>query len=114
MSNHEGLGSFRSLTVRLAASLTIALLPLGLIAVFQTKKVITDAENLSKREILTRTLDVARAHLEIITEAQGASTALSAAVAEIGPADALCSNVMKRLPTRTRSLRLRASLKPAA
>ncbi|MGR3513517.1 MAG: sensor histidine kinase [Paracoccaceae bacterium] len=85
----------RSLTLRLVALLTIALLPLGLIAVFQTYRVVSDAEEVSEREMLARTFDVARRQVELIVEAQGAATALGAAVSTVDPGSEVCTNILR-------------------
>lgn len=84
-----------SLTARLIVLLTIALLPLGLIAVFQTYRVVSDAEQLSEREMLARTAEVARGKVRLIVEAQGAANALGAAVSEMDPNSTQCSNMMR-------------------
>ena len=92
------IGDFakRSLTVRLIVLLTIALLPLGSIAVFQTYRVVAEADELSEREMLARTFQVARAQVELIVEAQGAGKALGAAVAKIDPGTPLSSDLMRQ------------------
>ena len=86
----------RSLSLRLIALLSIALLPLGSIAVFQTYKLVSEAEDVARRDMLARTNEVARAQTELIVEARGATTALGAAVAEVGPDQPSCSAVMRQ------------------
>jgi two-component sensor histidine kinase len=90
-----GWNSIRSLTAKLAALLTIALLPLGLIAVFQTYNVVSEAGTLSQRDMVARTSEVAQAQVDLIGRAQSAATALSAAVMEVGPETSACNNIMQ-------------------
>lgn len=92
----------RSLSARLTALLTIALLPLGLIAVFQTYKVVSEAESVSRSDMLARTTDIARAQVELIIEAQGAANGIGAAVVEVGPDSPACDAVMQNFIKRNR------------
>jgi two-component sensor histidine kinase len=96
-----GTENLSSLSARLIALLTVALLPLGLIAVYQTQRVVSEAEDLSKREMLARTLEVARAQVELIIEAEGAAKALGATVAEIGSDSPQCNRVMRAFMDRS-------------
>lgn len=85
-----------SLAGRVLVLLTIALLPIGLIAVYQTASVVREAAELSRREILSRTADAASSEYALIRRAVGASRALGAMAVETGPASETCINVMKR------------------
>lgn len=84
-----------SLTVRLIALLTIALLPLGTIAVFQTYRIVAEAGELSKGEMLARTVEIAREQVELIIEAQGAAMALGATAAQLDSTGSVCSDIMR-------------------
>ena len=64
----------RSLTVYLAALVTLALLPLGLIAVLQTRAVITEADERSRASVLARTIEAASRERELLQKAVGASS----------------------------------------
>ena len=66
----------RSLTAKLVVLLTIALLPLGLISIYQTYNVASEAARLARQEMLASTMEAARAEIELINEAQGAAIAL--------------------------------------
>ncbi len=85
----------QSLSVKLLALLTIALLPLGLIAVYQTLSVISEADKLSRREMLARTMDAARAEIRVISEAYGAAYALGTTAVQVGSATPICSETMR-------------------
>nr|WP_170540477.1 sensor histidine kinase [Ruegeria arenilitoris] len=90
----------RSLTVYLAALVTLALLPLGLIAVLQTRAVITEADERSRASVLARTIEAASRERELLQKAVGASSGLTAALAEGGLDNAACSGLMRRFVER--------------
>lgn len=90
----------RSLTVYLAALVTLALLPLGLIAVLQTRAVITEADERSRASVLARTIEAASRERELLQKAVGASSGLTAALAEGGLDNAACSDLMRRFVER--------------
>ncbi|WP_170456351.1 sensor histidine kinase [Ruegeria arenilitoris] len=90
----------RSLTVYLAALVTLALLPLGLIAVLQTRAVIAEADERSRASVLARTIEAASRERELLQKAVGASSGLTAALAEGGLDNAACSDLMRRFVER--------------
>ncbi|WP_171232977.1 sensor histidine kinase [Ruegeria sp. HKCCA4812] len=90
----------RSLTVYLAALVTLALLPLGLIAVLQTRAVITEADERSRASVLARTIEAATRERELLQKAVGASSGLTAALSAGGMDKAACSDLMRRFVER--------------
>ncbi len=86
----------RSLTVYLAALVTLALLPLGLIAVLQTRAVIAEADDNSRSSVLARTIEAASREQELLQKAVGAGAGLAAALAEVREDGVACSALMQR------------------
>lgn len=86
----------RSLSVRLLILLTVALLPLGLVAVYQTLSVIRKAEVLAQRDILASTSEAASAQIGLIRQAHGAAYAIGALAIELGPGSPECQAVVAR------------------
>lgn len=86
----------RSLSAKLLMLLTVALLPLGLIAVYQTNYVVQEAKELTRRDMLSRTLEAAQAQVRIIRQAYGAAYALGAAAAVLRADQTTCTDVMRR------------------
>ncbi|MGR3806173.1 sensor histidine kinase [Marinibacterium profundimaris] len=68
----------RSLTGQLVILLTLALLPLGLISVYQTRAVVDEAERLNQAALQAETESAAAAERELIREALGAAKGMSA------------------------------------
>ncbi|MEL6915502.1 MAG: sensor histidine kinase [Pseudomonadota bacterium] len=62
--------------------MTLALLPLGLISIYQTRAVIGEAQELTNAALTSQTIAAATAERELIQEAVGAAAALAAALAE--------------------------------
>ena len=69
---------FRGLAFRILVFLTLALLPFGLIAVFQTREIVRQADSNSELSLLALTDQAASAERSIFQEAFGAAEALSA------------------------------------
>ena len=69
---------FRGLAFRILLFLTLALLPFGLIAVFQTREIVRQADSNSELSLLALTDQAASAEQSIFQEAFGAAEALSA------------------------------------
>ncbi|AEI96385.1 sensor histidine kinase [Roseobacter litoralis] len=69
---------FRGLAFRILVFLTLALLPFGLIAVFQTREIARQANSNSELSLLALTDQAASAERSIFQEAFGAAEALSA------------------------------------
>ena len=75
------LGSYgRSLSVRLVLLLTLALLPLGLLSLYQTNKVLDEAETLSRTSLMSKTVAASHAERELFQKALGAAQGLGAMV----------------------------------
>lgn len=90
-----------SLRLRLALLISLAVLPLGLIAVQQSVRVIQDAIDLEEQDILFRTVQAAASEQELFREAFGAAAAIGVAALEVGPDTAACDRIMARLVERS-------------
>ncbi len=93
---------FQSLSVRLLALLTIALLPLGSIAVYQTLSVVSEADRFQHRDALSRTEMAAQAQVELINLAQGTARAIGNVALEVGTKTTTCDDVMARIVEQER------------
>lgn len=87
------LGSLRT---RLIAMLTVALLPLGLVAVYQTASIVHDAGTLTARDILSRTEAAAGTQNRVLLRAFGSAAGLGAAATAVGTDTAECDATMAR------------------
>ncbi|WP_433989778.1 hypothetical protein SuNHUV7_05950 (plasmid) [Pseudoseohaeicola sp. NH-UV-7] len=97
----EASGPARSLSVRVAILLTLALLPLGLLAVAQTQKAITAARQTYQASLQAQTSDIVRPEREMIIAAFGAANGLADAVAVLDPAATDCVALMQRAARST-------------
>lgn len=79
---------------RLAFLLSVALLPLGMIALVQTWRMAQDAEIAAETALLQRTTNAAAGERAMIESALGASEALSQALLETVGNDAACSQIL--------------------
>jgi two-component sensor histidine kinase len=86
----------RSLVVQVLLFLSVALLPIGLIAVYQTNAVIHEAEELGERDILARTARAARAEFALINLAWGSAFALGTTAMDLGADTLECDAAMAR------------------
>ncbi|MFW2544632.1 sensor histidine kinase [Primorskyibacter sp. 2E107] len=86
------IAKLRSLPARLVFMLSLALLPLGVISLYQTQAVLNEARSLNRASLKGRTVEAAMAERELIREALGAAQGLGAAVLAT-PSD-ICTNVM--------------------
>ncbi|MFY0310005.1 sensor histidine kinase [Leisingera sp. D0M16] len=84
-----------SLLVRLAALMTLALLPLGLIALYQTNAVVEEAARLSRASLLDRTERAAARERELLQRAGGATEGLAAAILPVVEDRAGCIRMLK-------------------
>ena len=84
----------RSLPVQLVGLMSLALLPLGLISLYQTRSVLEEARTLNRASLKGRTIEAAMAERELIQEALGAAQGLSAAIS-LDDAGG-CTALMKR------------------
>jgi two-component sensor histidine kinase len=81
----EAISSLREtlpkrLTARLVALMTLALFPLGLMSILQTRAVVQEADALRQEALLTETLAAAEAEQRLIQEGIGIAEALAALV----------------------------------
>lgn len=84
-----------SLIIRLALLMTLALLPLGLIALFQTNAVVNEAIRLSHASLLSRTQSAAAKERELLQRTGGAAQGLAAAASSIVEDAAGCAEAME-------------------
>ena len=82
---------FRGLAFRILLFLTLALLPFGLIAVFQTREIVRQADSNSELSLLALTDQAASAERSIFQEGFGAAKALSALAQLYGRDTGACS-----------------------
>ncbi len=85
------------LALRLLFILTIAILPLGLISVYQTAQVIEESRELSEAALLDRTQKAAGREQQLVQSAFGAADAVAAAIPVFRDDQATCDSVMARL-----------------
>ncbi|RKT28186.1 two-component sensor histidine kinase [Roseovarius halotolerans] len=85
------------LAVLLALVLSIAILPLGLISVYQTLKVLEERRSLSETALLEQTQQAASASREVIGSAVSAAEALALTVSAFRGIDGPCDKVMRRI-----------------
>ncbi|MBS0123581.1 sensor histidine kinase [Thetidibacter halocola] len=84
---------FRRLPVRLIALLSLALFPLGLIALYQTDKLLEEARMINRASLMERTVAAAAEERELIQHALGAARALGAVVQSIP--QAACTEALR-------------------
>jgi two-component sensor histidine kinase len=96
MSRQQGRrrGWITSLRVQLIVFLTVALLPLGSIAVFQTARITQEAQRLADRDLLVRTRQAASAQEAVLQRAIGAAQALGRAASRLAGDRAACSGLL--------------------
>jgi two-component sensor histidine kinase len=85
------------LAVRLVLILSIAIMPLGLISVYQTSRVLSERQSLSKIALLERTQQAVAETRELIQSAISAAETLAILVKELSPDDDECDRVMARV-----------------
>lgn len=88
--------TFSSLRSRLVLLLTIALLPIGAVAVYQTSELIGETRRLEERDVLARTVRAANELEAVLQRAYGAAEALGTAAYQEGPANPACSAIMRQ------------------
>lgn len=89
-----------SLLPRVALLLTIALLPLGIIAVAQTKRAIEAAGETYRAGLGAQTARIAAPEREAILSAFGLARGLADAVSVLTPDDPACTRMMQRVQVR--------------
>ncbi|MFX0545095.1 sensor histidine kinase [Roseovarius sp. S1116L3] len=75
--------------------LTLALLPLGIIAVAQTQGAISAARETYRASLSAQTTRLVAAERETIQSARGITQGLADALAVMGPSDGICTELMK-------------------
>ncbi len=85
----------RSLTAQLIGLMSLALFPLGLVAMYQTAKVISEAERLSQVALLGETQRSASLERELMHEALGAAQGLGATFVATRYDEAVCDTAMR-------------------
>lgn len=83
------------LLVRLAALMTFALLPLGLIALYQTNAVVDEATRLSHASLLDQTERAAARERELLQRAGGATEGVAAAILPVLDDRRACSSLLQ-------------------
>jgi two-component system, sensor histidine kinase PdtaS len=84
-----------SLRTRLILLLTLALLPIGAVAVYQTMNVVGEAHRLAERDVLARTARAAGRLQAVLQRAFGAAEGLGAAAWQAGPGTEACTRAMR-------------------
>ncbi len=85
------------LVVQLIAILSIAMLPLGLISVYQTSNVLRETRSLSATALLQRTQSMTSAERELIQSAIGAAKATASAASVLRASADTCDRVLAKL-----------------
>ncbi|MEO1549981.1 MAG: histidine kinase dimerization/phosphoacceptor domain -containing protein [Pseudomonadota bacterium] len=86
---------FRSLSTRLVLMLSLALLPLGLISLYQTRQVVLEREHLAEGDLLWRTQKAASIEEGLIRTGIGAAKALGHAALAAGQTGPVCQEAMR-------------------
>lgn len=90
-------GSRTRLAVQLIATLSLAMLPLGLISVFQTSKVLDESKSLSATALLQRTQAAASGERQLIQSAIGAADSLAASAKVLISDLDLCDRMLSQI-----------------
>jgi two-component sensor histidine kinase len=101
-----------SARARLTLLLTLALLPLGVIAVVQAREVARQAQEMSQRALLGETLRAAAAQREVIRTAQGQASALVPLLRDVMDDTEACSALMAQLVEGARPVVFAGLLRP--
>lgn len=91
----QSLSRRNALLPRIALLLTLALLPLGIIAVAQTQRAIDAARETYRAGLSAQTARLAQPEREAIQGAQGITRGLSDALAVLEPTDDVCTELMR-------------------
>lgn len=102
------------LLMRLAALMTVALLPLGMIAVYQTNAVVNEATRLSHASLQARTERAAARQRELLQRAGGATEGLAASILPVLDDPAGCSELMRTFTQGPNPFTFAAFLTPDA
>lgn len=101
-----------SLLVRLAGLMTLALLPLGLIALYQTNAVVTEASRLSHASLLDRTQRAAARERELLQRAGGVTEGLAALILPFTGDQDACSEFLRAFTQRENPFTFAAFIGP--
>ncbi|QIE47326.1 histidine kinase [Pseudohalocynthiibacter aestuariivivens] len=93
----DGTRAQMRLVVQLIVILSIAILPLGLISVYQTSNVLRETRSLSATALLQKTQSITAAERELIQSAIGAAKAISSAASVLGSSTDTCDEVFAQL-----------------
>ncbi|HEY9038284.1 MAG TPA: histidine kinase dimerization/phosphoacceptor domain -containing protein [Roseovarius sp.] len=85
---------------RVALLLTLALLPLGIIAVAQTQRAVDSARDTYRASLSAQTARLAQPEREAIQNAQGITQGLADALVVMRPTDAVCTDLMRYSSSR--------------
>ncbi len=96
----QALSRRNALLPRVALLLTLALLPLGIIAVAQTQRAVDAARNTYRASLSAQTTRLAQPEREAIQNAQGITQGLADALVVMGPTDAVCTDLMRYSSSR--------------
>ena len=89
------------LAARLVMVLSIAIMPLGLISVYQTHRVLKERQSLSETALLERTQQAVSDARELIQSAMSTAETLAYAVSVLPPAERTCDALMVRIVRET-------------
>ncbi|WP_052249435.1 sensor histidine kinase [Tateyamaria sp. ANG-S1] len=90
----------RGLFVRLAGLMTLALFPLGAIALWQTNEVVSATVRLSEEIVLSETERAAASERRLLERGRGAAEGLAALLGPVADDAAQCSDMMSRFVSR--------------
>lgn len=96
----QSLGRRNALLPRMALMLTLALLPLGIIAVAQTQNAYSSARETYRASLSAQTARLVSSEREAIQGAQGITQGLADSLAVLGPSDAICADLMRHSSQR--------------
>ncbi len=96
----QSLNKSDALLPRVALLLTLALLPLGIIAVAQTQRAVDTARDTYRASLSAQTTRLAQPEREAIQSAQGITQGLADALVVMGPTDAVCTDLMRYSSSR--------------
>ncbi len=97
----QALSRRNALMPRVALLLTLALLPLGIIAVAQTQRALETARETYRASLSAQTARLAQPEREAIQSAQGITQGLADALVVMGPSDAICTELMRYSASRS-------------
>ncbi|WP_162497415.1 sensor histidine kinase [Roseovarius dicentrarchi] len=96
----QSLRRRNALLPRVALLLTLALLPLGIIAVAQTQRAVDAARDTYRASLSAQTSRLAQPEREAIQSAHGITRGLADALVVLGPTDAVCADLMRYSSSR--------------